>query len=163
VVEARSDSEGGSTVSAPRSRLRSKLRLRKSVLPGSGFAFSYAVAGSVLDSGSKKETGLPGRSSKLGFVGGIGVRLRPTDYAVTGFVQNRVSNEAWWAAWDSTSARDGHRDQRRGADGWRRRLVTGRIRRGAAPEGRERPRTTGLKVHFEFNAGIAFQHPLARS
>jgi len=31
----------------------------------------------------REKTGLSGRSSKLGFVGGIGVRLRPTDYAVT--------------------------------------------------------------------------------
>jgi len=37
----------------------------------------------------------------------------------------------------SNSARDGYRDQRRWADGRRRRLVTGRIRRDAAPEGRE--------------------------
>ena len=46
-------------------------------------------------------TGLPGRSSKLGFVGGIGVRLRPMGYAVAAFVQKRVSSGNWWAARDS--------------------------------------------------------------
>jgi hypothetical protein len=33
------------------------------------------------------------------------VRLRSKGYAVTGFVQNRVLNEAWWAARDSITAR----------------------------------------------------------
>jgi len=54
------------------------------------------------------------------------------------------SNKNWWAARDSTSARNGHRDQCRWADGRRRHLVTGRFRRDAASKGREQPRTTGL-------------------
>ena len=50
----------------------------------------------------------------------------------------------------------------RGADGWRRRPVTGRVRRDAAAVGREQPGTTGLKVHCECNGGSAFPYPLAR-
>ena len=68
---------------------------------------------------------------------GLRAELRWEKVVCPGVVQNAALNEAWWAARDSNSARDGHRDQRRWADGWRRRLVTGRIRRDAAPEGRE--------------------------
>ena len=64
-----------------------------------------------------------------------------------------VENEAWWAARDSTSARGGHRDQRRWADGRRRRLVTGRIRRDATPVGRESPHRR--QRHMAVAEGVA--------